>query len=340
MDFLKRHLVLAPMAGGVSTPELCAAVSNTGALGNLAGGYLTPEMFRQQLAAVEALTTAPYGVNLFLSGERSDLSEEELDAWQAYRKTLMQNPDFSAFLDKEPKSNNDFYWEKLELVLQSKARVISITFGYPNLETIEQIQQADKWVVLNATTPQEIEYLSKTPVDAIAVQGKEAGGHRATVLSSEEEGARYTTEALLQQALVLTDKPIIAAGGIGTTATALSLIRQGARAVQIGTAFLLAKEAGTKLAHKKALIEMKNRKTQLTRAFSGRLARTIKNQFAEKYSAVAPSLYPEIHYLTAPLRAAANKKGNAEYLNLWAGENFAEAQEGSAAEIVERFTPY
>ena len=306
----------------------------------MAGGYLTPEILQQQLAAVEALTTAPYGINLFFSGKRSYLSKGQSHAWEDYRAMLMQNPDFAELLDKDPKSDDDFYWEKLKLALQSKARVISITFGYPNLGIIKQIHQMGKWVVLNATTPEEIKYLSKTPVDAIVVQGKEAGGHRATVLSSEEEGARYTTEALLQHALALTDKPIIAAGGIGTAATALSLIRQGARAVQVGTAFLLAKEAGTKLGHKKAMIAMKSRKTQLTRAFSGRLARTIENQFANKYSKVAPSLYPEVHYLTLPVRVVANKKGNAEHLNLWAGEHFAETQEGSAAEIVEKLTPY
>ncbi len=121
-------------------------------------------------------------------------------------------------------------------------------------------------------------------------------------------------------------------------ADVVKLMRAGATAVQVGTRFLTATEAGTKPTHKRALLELRDRDTMVTHAFSGKSARTIRNRFAEEFSQVAPPLYPQIHYLTTPIRGAANSVGDPEYLNLWAGTGFAHCREQAAAKIVEELT--
>ncbi len=144
----------------------------------------------------------------------------------------------------------------------------------------------------------------------------------------------------MEYALSQANKPVIAAGGIATAEEALALLRRGAWAIQVGTHFLLADEAGTKQTHKIALKELRGRPTTLTKAFTGKPARTIANAFTEKYSQSAPSMYPELHHLTSELRANANCTGDAESLNLWAGVNYGCAHSAPAADIVDELTPY
>lgn len=239
-----------------------------------------------------------------------------------------------------PLRGDDFYREKIDIALSSQAQVVSFTFGYPDETLIHEFQEAEKSVVLNATTPHEIDFLASTSCDAICVQGAEAGGHRATVLSTESEGSTHSTSELLEYALSKVSKPVIAAGGIATAKEALALLRRGAWAIQVGTHFLLADEAGTKQTHKIALKELRGRPTTLTKAFTGRPARTITNTFTEKYSQSAPSMYPELHHLTSELRANANYAGDVESLNLWAGVNYGCARSAPAADIVDELTPY
>lgn len=340
MITLKRPLFLAPMAGGPSTSELCVAVTNAGGLGNIAAGYLTPEKLISIIQQVEDEVDGPYGINIFCPPPNRERSSTDQDRWQRYRDLLEKDPQVLGELPAQPFAGDDFYREKIDIALSSQAQVVSFTFGYPDETLIHKFQEAGKNVVLNATTPHEIDFLASTSCDAICVQGTEAGGHRSTVLSTEHEGSTYSTSELLEYALSTVNKPVIAAGGIATAKEALALIRRGARAVQVGTHFLLADEAGTKQTHKIVLKELRGRPTTLTKAFTGRQARTITNTFTEKYSQSAPSMYPELHYLTSELRANANSAGDAEHLHLWAGVNYECAYSAPAADIVDELTPY
>lgn len=333
---LKRPIILAPMAGGPSTPALCAAVTDAGGLGILAAGYLSTEQFQQAVAEVEQLTSGAYGINLFSMPCRQSLSGQDLKDWQAYRALLEQDPKVNVELPAKGNRTDDFYFDKLQIAADSAAKVLFFTFGYPDPAVIRELQARGKRVVLNATTPEEIDYLATSPCDAICVQGKEAGGHRATVLSSASDGAAHGAFELLAHARSITDKAIILAGGIGSAEDVARAIKAGACAVSVGTAFLLADEAGTKKTHRAALESLRGRPTCLTTAFSGRLARAIENGFIGQYGKVAPSLYPEVNYLTAPIRAAADQAGDPEYLNLWAGEGYERCQSGPAAGIVEQ----
>lgn len=365
--FGRRPLVLAPMAGGPSTPELCAAVGEAGGLGFLAGGYLAPEALGAAVDAVEGLTGAPYGVNVFVpegngrpgagtgagieagtgtdaaSGTKFATETESATpveaAYAAYRERLIAEEAYAPeVFPPEPRWSADHYEEKLELILRSSASCVSFTFGHPDAATIRRLQEAGKAVVLYATSRPGIHAIAASGADVVGIQGVAAGGHRASVAGVDDDSSEDAA-ALTAYARGITDRPIVAGGGVAGADDVARLLRAGARAAQVGTLFLTAREAGTKATHRRALLELTGRETMLTRAFSGREARTIRNGFARRHSAEAPRLYPQIHYLTAGMRAEADAAGDPERLNLWAGEGFAACREVEAARLVDELTP-
>ncbi|AZA11918.1 NAD(P)H-dependent flavin oxidoreductase [Corynebacterium gerontici] len=322
---IERPIVLAPMAGGPSTPELCAAVSNAGGLGFLAAGYLSPEELDERIDATLELTSRPFGVNLFVPGPR----HTDTAAWQEFRARLAQLT--GAPLPEAPTWSDDYYVEKLERIVNSSVPVVSFTFGNPTREVADRLRAAGKSIVLHATTPGEVSAAAEL-ADVITVQGNEAGGHRASPID-EDNGANYTTRALLVDAAAH-HLPVIAAGGVGCAQDVRDLLDRGATAVQVGTRFLTAHEAGTKPLHREALLTM-DRETVLTRAFSGRTARAISNTWTVELTKCSPRMYPEVHYLTSPARKAAYERGDAEFINLWAGTGYRHCRAASAAEIIE-----
>jgi nitronate monooxygenase len=167
----------------------------------------------------------------------------------------------------------------------------------------------------------------------LVVQGSEAGGHQGS-FRDDDDGEPVSVLLLLQQVTGVTDRPLVAAGGIATGRAVAAVLAAGASAAQLGTAFLLAPEAGTSEPHRAAL--RGDGPTRLTRAFTGRRARGIVNRFMREHEAVAPRGYPEVHFLTAPIRAAARSAGDAEAINLWAGQAYPLTRGEPAAAIVER----
>lgn len=312
LDRLDVPIVLAPLAGGPSTPELAAAVCEGGGLGFLAGGYLTATALEQRIAALRELTSRPFGVNLFVPG-----SPSEPGVYADYARAMPEGAG-------EPRFEDDDWAAKLELMESAKPGVVSFTFGCPRAEVLERL--GETWVTV--TSPGEAATALAAGADGLVVQGSEAGGHRGSFADGSEIPL-YGLLALLQ--LIETDRPLIASGGIATGGAVAAVLCAGAAAAQVGTAFLRAPEAGTAAAHREALAS--TRETGLTRAFTGRLARGIRNRFMDEHPD-APVAYPELHHLTSPLRKAAREAGDAESINLWAGEAHALAQEKPAAEIL------
>jgi nitronate monooxygenase len=297
-------IVLAPMAGGPSTPELCAAVSDAGGLGFLAAGYLSASALAERLERTRALTDRPFGVNLFVPGPPS-----EPDVYRDYVAEL-----------GEPKFNDDGWDAKLEVV--ADVPVVSFTFGCPAPEVLARFEES--WVTI--TSADEARRAVDAGASAVIVQGAEAGGHRGSWEDHDEESIGLL--ALLQ--LVDVEVPRIAAGGIATPQAVQAVLTLGADAAQVGTAFMRAPEAGTTPVHADRLTT--DEPTAMTRAFSGRLARGIKNRFMADHPD-APSAYPEIHYATAQRRAEARKAGDSDGFNLWAGQAHALARPLPAGEI-------
>jgi nitronate monooxygenase len=208
---------------------------------------------------------------------------------------------------------------------------VSFTFGCPDRVVFERLHQAGSEVWVTVTGPEEAAEGERTGADALVVQGAEAGGHRAS-FTDRPDLPLYGLLPLLSLLLQQSALPLVASGGIATGRGLAAVLCAGATAAQLGTAFMLCPEAGTSEVHRAAL--RAERETALTRAFTGRLARGIRNEFLSEHSSAAPIAYPELHYVTAPVRRQARDAGNAELVNLWAGEAHALAREMPAAEVV------
>lgn len=324
---LVHPIVQAPMAGGPSTPELAAAVANAGGLGFVAAGYRSPEQLRADLAATRALTDAPIGVNLFLVAEAA-IDQSAVDA---YARELGPEAARHGVELGRPRYDDDQIGAKLELVVEERVPIVSFTFGCPDTDTVTRLQQAGIAVWVTVTEPHEALAAARAGADALVCQGVEAGGHRGTFDDLDGRG-ELGLLSLLRLTRGVTELPLVASGGIADGAGIAAVLAAGARAAQIGTAFLLCPEAGTSAPHRQALERPGT--TALTRAFSGRRARGIVNDFMREHDATAPSAYPHVNRLTSPLRAAARAAGDADAINLWAGQAYALAQKRPAAELV------
>lgn len=325
---LTHPIVQAPLAGGPSTAALAAAVSEAGGLGFLAAGYKRPDAVAEEIAAVRAATAQPFGVNVFAPpGEAATPT-----AVQRYAAIVQAEAERHG-IDAGAARHDDDHWEaKLALLAELRPAVVSFTFGLPSAATVRALQAAGSAVWATVTTPAEAGEAAALGVDALAVQGIEAGGHRGSF--DDAAPGEIGLLALLQLITARVELPLVGAGGVMTGAGVASVLVAGARAVQLGSAFLLCPEAGTSEPHRAAVAEPGE--TALTRAFSGRTARGIVNRFLREHSADAPRAYPEVHHLTSPLRAAARERGDAEVLNLWAGQAHELAREEPAADVVRR----
>ena len=331
VDELTAPIVLAPLAGGPSTPQLAAAVCDAGGLGFVATGYLSPDAAAERIEATRRLADGPFGVNVFAPGagpaDPAVYGEyvDRLRAWAAERGSEVG----------EPRYDDDGFGAKVDLLAADPPAVVSFTFGCPPAEVGDRLRKSGSEVWVTVTTPAEAA-VAAAVADALVVQGGEAGGHRGS-FADREDAEVIDLLPLLQAVRAETDLPLIAAGGIATATAVAAVLAAGASAAQVGTAFMLCPEAGTSPAHREAIAS--TQATGLTRAFTGRLARGIRNEFMAEHDAAAPIAYPEIHHVTAPLRAAARERGDASQINLWAGEAHALARVAPAADIVRDLTP-
>jgi nitronate monooxygenase len=334
---LREPIVQAPLAGGVSTPELAAAVSTAGGLGFLAAGYKTPEAAGEDISTLRSLTAEPFGINIFAPPSAA----AETTALKAYGARLRAEAERYHVALGAPRHDDDGFEAKVKLAADRGVPVVSFTFGCPGQQVVERLHDAgcDVWVTI--TTPREAVEAQAAGADALVVQGFEAGGHRAYFTNEPEaySGDESETEDFgLLIALRLVARqvklPLIGAGGIADGPSVAAVLCAGAVAAQIGTALMLTPEAGTSAPHRSALSAPG--RTRLTRAFSGRQARGIVNRFLREHSAAAPAAYPDVHHLTAPIRAAARAAGDPDAINLWAGQAHTLAQAAPAAQIVRR----
>jgi nitronate monooxygenase len=307
-------IVQAPMAGGPDTPALTAAVSNGGGLGSLGCGYLQPDAIEAIAADLRARTSRPFAINLFVRDEPPvdpAARARVLPLLRLFREELG--------LAAEPAvpPPAPAYEAQLEAVLRVRPRVFSFTFGQPTREQIAALKSRDILTVGTATNLDEGDALQALGVDAICAQGAEAGGHRGTFLGRVEDSL-IGTMALVPLLARRVRVPVLAAGGIMDGAAIRAALALGASAVQLGTAFLRCDEAGTAPAHRDALATA--HRTVITRAFSGRAARGIRNRMTDAFEAVAAAPFPEQQALTAELRKAASAAGRTDLMQLWAGQ--------------------
>ncbi|PYI69439.1 2-nitropropane dioxygenase [Arthrobacter livingstonensis] len=333
-------IIVAPMAGGTTTADLALAAQRAGAFAYAAGGYKSAEALSVHLAPLRA-AGADFGVNLFVP-RNTPLSVDDAAALARYRTELVVaagrlgatvpeiSPDFV-----DPRSQ-DFWDEKLELLLREPVPVVSFTFGLAPAAAVAALQGKGTRVVASVTSVAEALAAAETGVDALVVQHGNAGGHSAAFLPGAGPGAPTLVE-LVAQVRAAVGLPLAGAGGIGDAAAAKAVLAAGAEAVQLGTAVLRSDESGARGLHKDALADPAYSSTAVTRAFTGRPARALVNGFVREHSAGAPNAYPEVHFLTGPLRAAAAAAGDRESLNLWAGTAWQKAASGPVAGIIAGF---
>lgn len=208
--------------------------------------------------------------------------------------------------------------------------MVSFTFGAPRRQAVEELHAAGCEVWITVTSPAEATQAAALGADALVVQGIEAGGHRGVFVDDDAQ-SELTLLSALQLVHASCDRTLVGAGAIMTGAALAAVLALGAAAGQVGTAYLRSAEAGTSDAQRAATAT--DAPTVLTRAFSGRLARGIVNRWHREHGDAAPRAYPEVHHLTSPLRAHGRRAGDADLINLWAGQAHRLAPERSAEEI-------
>ena len=332
---LTHRLIVAPMAGGPSSPELVAASSAAGALGSMGAAYSTPAAIREFAGKVRALTDRPFAINLFIphpiEAVGRDQVERALAATAPYRDELgLPSPQLSTPYE-------DDFDAQFEVVLSVRPAVFSFVFGLLSPDHLRAARQAGIVVMGTGTTPAEAEALAESGVDAVTLQGIEAGGHRG-IFDPAAPDEEWPLQDLLARCKTKLRIPLIAAGGLMTADDVRTALQSGAEAVQMGTAFLACQEAGTSAPYRAALSNPAGRQTRTTRVFSGRLARGIRNRFMAEMEAegryVLP--FPAQNKFTRDLRTASAAKGSADYLSLWSGTGKGDLWQGSAVELIGR----
>lgn len=318
------------MGGGPSTSGLVIAAAEAGALGFLAAGYKTTAAMAAEMVVVRAGTSAPFGVNVFVPSEPS----RDARGVARYLESLDRDAEAVGASLGEPTWDDDAFGDKIAALVADPPAVVSFAFGCPDLEVISALGAAGAVVAVTVTSPQEAAVAAAAGAGALCVQGREAGAHRGTFTNAGAPGRDYDLLSLIGEVTRVTDLPQMAAGGIMDPAQVAAVLEAGATAAQCGTAFLRCPESGAHPLHKAALVDPRYTSTVLTRAFSGRPARGLVNQFVLDH-ADAPAAYPEINNATRPLRAAAAANHDVERMSLWAGQGFRAARNLPAGAVVE-----
>jgi len=326
-------VVQAPMAGGMTTPALVAAVSNAGGLGSFAAATVAPEAIRAQVAAIRAATDKPFLVNLFVLPPTVAVAAEV-----AFANAQLAKYRLEVGLDNNgaaPAKWSEDFEAQFETVLDLAPPVFSSTFGAIGNRKTAALKARGVFVVGTATNVAEAKILQEQGVDAIWAQGGEAGGHRGTFVGSFEDSL-VGTMALVPQIADAVPVPVIAAGGIMDGRGLAAALALGASAAGMGTAFLLADEAGTGKVQRAAFARAGETPTTVTRAFSGRPARGFRNRYIDEMAPHADRMpgYPVTNALTTPLRARAAEQDKPDLMAMWAGQGAALAKNRPAGDIV------
>jgi NAD(P)H-dependent flavin oxidoreductase YrpB (nitropropane dioxygenase family) len=308
---------------------LTVALGRAGSFGFLAAGYKTPDAVRAEIDAARAAGVT-FGVNVFVPTP-VPISEP---AFRGYARQIAgEGEAYGLDLANAALISDDDYWnEKIDLLVADPVPVVSFTFGLPDPGSAQRLQRAGSRVLATVTSAQEARAAVSLGVDGLVLQSAYAGGHSGTFTPQSPPPAE--TLVSLLEAVGDVAVPVLAAGGIGTAEDVRDALAAGAAAVLVGTLLLRTPEAGTSATHRAALADPSRTDTVVTRAFTGRPARALRNSFTDAYSETAPLGYPALHHLTRPLRVAAAAAGDPERVHLWAGTGWREAREAPAGEVV------
>lgn len=225
--------------------------------------------------------------------------------------------------------------EQLGVILDNDVPVFSFTFGIPKRKHMKELRRRKVAVIGTATCTAEGVMLEEAGCSALVAQGSEAGGHRGSFAHSGGfplVGSISLTPQMADKAGV----PVICSGGIMDGRGIAAALALGASAVQMGTAFLACTEAAVPAPWLEALMASLDSSTVLTRIYTGKYARGIRNRFYDEMSGLEGKVpaYPVQNYLTRPIRNVSRAKGNPEYMSLWAGQGSPMTRRCAAGELV------
>jgi nitronate monooxygenase len=329
---IRYPIIGAPMAGGATTPELVAAISNAGGLGSLGAGYMQPEQIKKAIRKIKQLTNKPFAVNLFIPCDyRVTPQEIQLACTALNQSSTELKTTISACDYHDPPS----YDEQLGVIIEEYVPIFSFTFGIPSTKDISRLKNNDILLIGTATTLTEALLLEENRIDMIVAQGYEAGGHRGTFLGIEED-ALIGLISLVPQLADCINIPIIASGGIMDGKAIAASFSLGGSGVQMGTAFLTCLESGIHPKYKKTLLSQVKDNTVLTRAFSGKLARGIQNLFTKRMAHHLDTItdYPIQNSLTQKIRQKAKSLHSSDFMSMWAGQSAHLCKEVKAKELL------
>lgn len=322
-------IIQAPMAG-ITTPQFVAASANAGVLGAIGAGYLSGEETRDFIREVKKRTAVPFMVNVFVPEKvevEAEIIQKASDDLEPIRKVLGVHE--TEYQLKVPP-----FYDQIDVVIEEGVKICSFTFGCPEKEVIQRLKAQNIFLIGTATTKQEALLLEKAGMDAIVVQGAEAGGHRG---SFDGKLTFIPLRELLREIIGAVQIPVIAAGGIANQSMANEMFALGAEAIQIGTALLATEESGANLLYKEAILQANEGGTIMTTAFTGKAARGIRNLFIEMMTKAEIAPYPIQNDLTKSIRREAARHGQVNFMSLWAGENAHLTREGKVQEVIARF---
>jgi nitronate monooxygenase len=351
---IRYPIIQAGMAGGPTIPELVAAVSNAGGLGILGASRLTPDQLLQAILKIKSLTTRPFGVNLLLAppekSGNSDIVTVQLflDKFRQELNiptitTTAKTPDI-----KLPPSTIPAHFE---IIQREKVPILSIGLGDPT-KLVEQAHSSNVKVMAMITTVEEAVHVVEGGVDIVVAQGSEAGGHHSTFElnrnDDDYDGDNVPLVGTLSLVPQIVDAienhhhhnhvPVVAAGGIMDGRGLVASLALGASGVLIGTRFMVARESGTFQAYQERLLTANETDTVITRSFTGRPARAIRNHFIREYakSDSKPLAWPLQALAADDIYKTAQARGETEYFPLLAGQGLRLLKrDQSTAEIIE-----
>jgi nitronate monooxygenase len=321
LDLLKLEIpiIQAPMAGSDSV-ALAHSVSSTGALGSLACALLSPDQVREAARALRQGMPRPFNLNFFCHTMETPDSIA-IQKWKSFLRPHYERLGLDIESVAETRLRLPFDQEMCAVVEEVGPEVVSFHFGLPSKDLVERVKRRGIKILSSATSVREAKWLESHGCDAIIAQGFEAGGHRGMFLETNI-ATQLGLFALLPQIRDAVSIPVIAAGGIADARGIAAALALGASAVQLGTAYLFCPEANVSPLYRRALERAADSGTVVTNLFSGRPARGILNQYLQEsapMSDVAPA-FPYAATLVAPLRAASERAGSLDYMQLWAGE--------------------
>lgn len=315
-------IIQAPF-GGFQSQQLTAAVSNLGGLGSFGAVTLGSSEIQEAIGELRSLTVKPFAINLWVSNSDRETSqitaatiEQKVRALGRYYAALGIDP------PSEVESKLQGFGKQVQAAIDADVPVLSFIFGIPPSEILEECRRRAIRTIGTATTPEEAVALEEAGLDLIVASGFEGGGHRGSFLQPATDSLMGGL-SLIPQAVDAVNVPVIAAGGIADGRGVVAALALGAEAVQIGTAFLACAGSGASAKYRAVLRSLAAKRTDLTNAFTGRLARGIKNNLMDELKQESNLLlpFPLQHFLTQTIAGPASTKGRAELMTVWAGQS-------------------